>query len=391
MQPKTSVKFDRETFDRLKRTVLDISRAQRERDRCAGYAFPRPREVGIQLTHRCNLRCKHCFQWDDEGFFRAFHKERQAAELDVSVIEKLLAATHEEKSNLYIWGGEPFVHREWDEIARILENDRRWIVLSTNGLLMEKKMDSILRLSENMAMLVSLDGFQEELDAIRGKGVYDRLMKNLELLLSLQKKGDYKGKVTINCVLNDAVVPHLYEFMEFCEGLGGIDTVYFTFPYYISEETAKKMDKYYQRNLSWLNPLPTDQKASWHCYTHHLDSSVVDDLREQMTRLKSRTWQIRIRLQPALDVHEVGDFIRGSELTAQNRKRCYAVSNRMDILADGKICTCKLFPELAIGNLDEGDPIEVWRSAEFIRFREIINNGLMPICSQCIFLYLYGQ
>ena len=390
MQPQTTVKFDRKTFDRIKKTIKNISTASRVRKEYPNYAALVPEEIGIQLTYRCNMRCNHCFQWNERGFFHNFEKKEKNRELDANIIEKILKETEEAKSNLYFWGGEPLVHREWEEIVKILEKDSRWTVLCTNGLLLEKKLESLLRISSNLALLISLDGFQEENDAIRGKGTFHYIEKNLMLLSSIQKKGEYKGKISLNCVLNDQIVPKLFEFTEYCESLA-IDTIYFCFPWFISEKTAILMDEYYQTNFSWLNSLMEKQKSSWHSYTYHLAHSTIDILQKQIKKLNSRAWKIRFRFQPALEIEEFEDFIKGKEKPGQNKCQCLAVSNRMDVLANGDVSACKLFPEFTIGNLYEQRITEIWHSERFNKVREIIHKGLMPICSKCVLLYLHGR
>lgn len=44
----------------------------------------------------------------------------------------------------------------------------------------------------------------------------------------------------------------------------------------------------------------------------------------------------------------------------------------------------------ALTDLIEKDPDEIWNGAEFIRLRETIRTGLMPVCSKCVLLYLNG-
>lgn len=393
MQPQTTVKFDSESFKRIKRTIENMSKTGRKREKNPKYATSIPHEIGIQLTRRCNLRCKHCFLWNEQGFFHSFEKEKQKTELDITIFEKLLRETREVKSNLYLWGTEPLLHKEWETIAKILEKEPRWTVLCTNGLLLEKRLESILRISSNLAIVVSLDGFQKEHEIIRGEGTFDSAIKNINLILSLQKTGEYKGKISLHCVLNKQITSKLFDLAEYCENLG-IDTLYIGFPWYISKESAKNMDEYFKENFQWLNSLhPSDeQKRSWHFYTYHLDQFTTNILKEQFIKLNSREWKIRIRLQPALEPEEFENFLLGKENPAQKRRHCLSISSRMDIFPDGTVTSCQCFPEFNVGNLHEKGVIEIWQSEEFNKIREIINNnGLMPVCSKCILLYLYGR
>jgi len=312
-------------------------------------------------------------------------------ELSAEVFEKILFETLEAKSNLYLWGGEPTVHKEWDALSLMLEKDPRWTVICTNGLLIERKLESILRISANTVMLVSVDGFKEQHDAIRGKGTFDKTMHHIKLLTDLQKTGEFKGKVSMTLVLSDAFIPNLYEFAEYCEGIEGIDSLYIVYPWYITEAVANQMDAYYKQNFAWLNRLPLQPKPSWHSYTFHVAEGMVASLREQMARLNSRSWNIRLRFQPALEADEFTHFVAGTQQTGQRRTQCLSIANRMDVLADGSVSSCKLYPEFSVGNLYEEGVMEIWQGEKFRRVREILAQGLTPICSKCVLLYLHGR
>ena len=388
-QPRTIKTFDDLTLKRLIKTYGDISYAKRQRAVHRGFCYDLPHEVGLQLTYKCNLRCKHCFQWDKNGFFQGYSSDKQQSELAFSIIEKILQDSYTEQGNLYIWGGEPLIHSQWHDIADLLSKDNRWKVLSTNGLLIGENIESILKISENLVLIISIDGFEEGFDAIRGKGIYQKLISNLQLLYELKRKNIYKGLITINYVLSDENISTMAEFLECYNDSALYDTVYFTFPYYISDETAETMNRYFAENFTWLNKFALDHKPSWFSYNHHI--SDTRSLKQQLQKLQTKDWRVRVRLQPPLGVDDVDEFILGKAKPAQNRTECYATTMRMDILADGSVLTCKLFPELTIGSVYQEDIKTIWNNSNYREYRKIIGGGLMPICSQCIFLYLYGR
>jgi MoaA/NifB/PqqE/SkfB family radical SAM enzyme len=114
-------------------------------------------------------------------------------------------------------------------------------------------------------------------------------------------------------------------------------------------------------------------------------------LLHELNRIYQRVWNIRIRLQPALEPHEIKDFILGNESTAQKRHICLALSTRMNVLPSGKVTLCKLFPEFTTGDLNREGLLELWHNQYMKKCREIIWRGLMPVCSKCILLYLHGR
>ncbi|HEX9059065.1 MAG TPA: radical SAM protein [Clostridia bacterium] len=389
MQPKTEVKFDLNSFERIKRTIKNMSVTYKNRIKDPSYTVDIPEEFGLQLTNKCNLRCKHCFQWSEEGFFHNMEKTEQQDEMDIETIKKIFQSTYDAKSNVYLWGGEPLCYGKWDELCNILEEDPRWTVLCTNGVLIDKKIDSICRISETLAVMMSLDGFEEENDRIRGKGTFKKVTQNIDLLMDLKRKGLFKGEVSVNCVISEAMADKLYDFMEFFEEKG-INTVYFCFPWYIPKTTADRMDEYVSEKFNGVFQMSNCVPPSWHSYSHSLNSDIIPVLKEQIKKVNSRVWKIRIRFQPALEIDEIDSFISDTQTPAQGRKACLAMSTRLNIMASGEVTICKLFPEFVVGDLNKRELSEIWHCEKFTKFRETLGCGLMPVCSKCVLLYLHG-
>lgn len=387
MQPKTNVKLDRESFDRIKKTALNMARCRRGTDRDPRYHTPVPEEVGLQLTNRCNLRCRHCFEWSDKGYNHTTNKSYNSGELSLDLIERILKETVSTKANLFLWGGEPLAYSRWDELAEMIGRYERWSVLCTNGITVMDQMESLLRLSPHLAILTSLEGFEEENDAIRGKGSFSKAMAGIKEVIRLERAGEFKGKQSVHCTISNPMIGKLYAFLEYMEDIG-IDTLYYCFPWYIPEEVACRMDDYYRDNFSFLDV--HNAINSWHSFHFQLDPARTEALLKEMEAIRSRSWNIRIRYQPAVEPEQVPAFVNGEILPVQQKKRCLAVTNRMDVLADGNVSACKLFSELDVGNLYENSVEEIWNSERFNRIREVLHEGLTPVCSKCVLLYLNG-
>lgn len=384
---KSTTTLDAETFNRLQQRIKDISATRRGVRNNGLYALAVPTEVDLQLTHACNLRCKMCYQWNDEGYFHSYNKEIQNKELSVDTFRKILQETNEVKSRLYLWGGEPLYHTEWDKIADSIYDDPRHTVICTNGILVQKNMESLLKISPHLAILISVDGLAETNNALRGKSTFERLVNQMDMLLEEQRKGNYQGSVSVSAVLNDDLVTHLYEFVEYFEAKG-VDSVYLNYPWYISPERAAEMDVYFKEHFSWLNPDTDSTSASWHSYTFQLSESSEIILQQQIKRMSARVWKTRVRFSQELKTHEIMDFITDSY---NSPRSCFALANRAEVLANGKVGTCsKFFPELAMGNLNHQSLTEIWNSENFSKLRKTVSAGIMPVCSKCVLLYRNG-
>jgi radical SAM protein with 4Fe4S-binding SPASM domain len=389
LPPRTSKRLDVKEFADLKRTARIRAQTNRMLAEDPLYATPLPEEVSMQLTYRCNLRCTHCYQWNEQGFFRDFSKVKQRTELDVDIVRQVLEATDEPRSKLFLWGGEPLMHTRFAEISQLLQAHPRTINMCTNGLLLERNLAHLLPLTD-LNLLVSLDGLGEQHEALRGKGTFARTLKNMTTMLEARRNGEFSGEISVSCMVSHSTVDTMYEFMEWAEEFG-VHSVYFQFPWYISPAVATAMDEVYERSFAWLNPVESGARPTWHSYTYQLPPELIEVLKSSMRRLAERTWGVRVRYQPQLEEDEIDDFILGTSRPAQQRAKCLAVSNRMEVHADGKVSSCKFFPEFVVGDLHDEGVVELWQGERFRRVRgELRASGLMPVCSKCILLYLNG-
>jgi radical SAM protein with 4Fe4S-binding SPASM domain len=390
MHPSTTRVLNDKEFADIKHTVSMRSAARKRQAADPEYAAPLPQEVSLQLTYKCNLRCTHCYQWNEQGFFRDFSVQQARTELDLDVVADVLRTTEGNRAKLFLWGGEPLMYSKFTQLTELLTQYPRTVNMCTNGLLFKRHLDDLLRIGENLNLLVSLDGLGEDHEALRGKGTFRRTTDNIKLMMDLKRDGRFRGEISLSCMVSHVTVGKMYDFMVWAEELG-VNTVYFQFPWYISPDVATAMDELYAKSFAWLQPATGTKKPTWHSYTYQLPPEELPTLRESMRRLAERRWNVRVRYQPQLEADEVEDFIRGTSRPAQHRNRCLAVSNRMEVHANGVVSSCKFFPEFVVGNLHETGVADLWRSEPFRKVRGILaENGMMPVCSKCILLYLNG-
>ncbi len=383
----TAPKLDRTAFEKLRRIAPNILDSRREGQQDDWHARPLPEEVSFKLTNRCDLRCGHCYQWNDSGYHHGLGAAEKRGDLDLALVAKVLTATRALKSNIYLWGGEPLVYRDWDGLVALLVAEQRWTSVCTNGTQLERRMDSLLRLSERLELVIAVDGLEPQHDALRGKGAYQRMMKGLRALVAQKKAGAYRGELTVNCVFQDSMVDRLFELVTLLQD-EGVDTVYLSFPWFLSGEAAARMDDHVAAHFPWLKRGAT---PSWHSYTFRLDPARIDALRAQLARIDAADWRIKVRYNPALQGEELREFLQGSHRPAQNKTRCLALRTRMDVFPSGEVVSCKFFPEFAVGNLAQAQVEEGWRGGAFDQVRETVSrHGLMPACSKCPLLYTRG-
>ena len=150
-----------------------------------------PRSLDIEITARCNLRCRYCY------FFN-----NQAVEYRELPTEEWLTFFAELGSlgvmNVTVAGGEPFIR---DDLAVLLEglvrNRMRFSLLS-NGSLIDDTIAAFIASTRRCdSVQVSVDGSRAEThDACRGKGSFAGAMRGIH---TLQRHGiNVAVRVTIH-------------------------------------------------------------------------------------------------------------------------------------------------------------------------------------------------
>jgi radical SAM protein with 4Fe4S-binding SPASM domain len=219
-------------------------------------------------------------------------------------------------------------------------------------------------------------------------------MAGISRLLEMKESGTYVGEVSVSAVLSARLIPRLVEFVEYFDAVG-INTLYLVFPWYIPRDMASDMDKYFASNFDWLS-ISGDagslaSRHSWASYQFHLPQGQVPELVAKMAEIKARRWRIRVRFRPDVSHNEVAGFAAGSDRPAEGRKRCLSVATRLSVLPDGRVTTCKLFPEFVIGDLNFSPLTDLWHGEQARRARATLSRGLTPVCSKCVQLYLHGE
>ena len=131
-----------------------------------------PWAILLDPTSACNLHCTGC--WAAEYGNRL---NLSLEELDSIVTQGKAMGTY-----MYIFtGGEPLVRKK-DVIALCEKHSDCEFLSFTNGTLIDEEFCQEMLRVKNFVPAISVEGFEEANDGRRGGGVYDKVMKAMELL-----------------------------------------------------------------------------------------------------------------------------------------------------------------------------------------------------------------
>ena len=153
----------------------------------------KPFVAEVDITDRCNLRCIHCYHFQEKGA----HNE----EPDLVQWERRFRKLHSQGIRMImLMGGEPLLRTD---VVKLADSIFPFVEMITNGTLP-------LPDDYNHRIFVSIDGGRETNDHIRGKGVFDKVIENV--------KGD--KRVVFNMTLLENNYKELEYVVQLSEKIG---------------------------------------------------------------------------------------------------------------------------------------------------------------------------
>jgi MoaA/NifB/PqqE/SkfB family radical SAM enzyme len=146
-----------------------------------------PEFVSFTITNVCNLRCKMCGQWSEEGYMHT-HKARLQQEMSLDDWKRLVdeLAAYDARWVL-LRGGEVFLYPGIIELLDYINSQGIFISIDTNGTMLKTYAADLVRIGD-MHLTISVDGPEEIHDQVRGvEGCFRRLREGIESLHVLEQ------------------------------------------------------------------------------------------------------------------------------------------------------------------------------------------------------------
>ena len=132
----------------------------------------------LYITEKCHLRCKHCYMGD------RLESERHMSPVLVNEILSSLRILYGQYK-VYLLGGEPTLHPNFNEILDICKQQNYKIVITSNGLIPEKQWATISP-EQIDSFSFSFDGGTKEThEFMRGKNTFSKLLVSIKQAVKL--------------------------------------------------------------------------------------------------------------------------------------------------------------------------------------------------------------
>ena len=319
-----------------------------------------PRHVDLEITSRCNLRCRYCYYFDNpavqyhdlptDEWLQFFDELGRCAVMDVT-----------------LQGGEPFIHKDLTTLIEgIVRNRMRFSILS-NGALIDNEIAEFLSGTGRCDYVqVSIDGSSSKThDACRGEGSFASAVQGIRIL---QRN---KVPVAVRVTIHRHNVYDLENIARLLlEGLGlvGFSTNCAGYLGSCSQNLGDVMLTTQERQVAMETLLTLSEEHDGRI------SATAGPLSEAHTW--RRMEEARLQGAPA--------FPNGGRLTA-----CGCSSNKIAVRADGVIVPCSMLPHLELGRINRDSLEEVWQHSTALnklRQRHEIPLTDFEFCSGCPYI-----
>jgi SynChlorMet cassette radical SAM/SPASM protein ScmE len=316
-----------------------------------------PRSLDLDITTRCNLRCKYCYHFDSAGDvsndlpteeWLEFFKDLESC----SIIYVCIA------------GGEPFCRDDLRELIAGLVSCRTRYSILTNGTLVSDEMAKYLSSTNRCECIqVSIDGSTSAIhDSFRGAGTFQKAITGIK---HLQR---YKLPVTVRVTIHKENLMDLEEIASMLleeMGLASFSTNSVAYTGSCKEnakdllltpeersyaiETMLKLDRKYEGRIS-ANAGPLNDGKRW--------NEMINAKSQRKTKLPN------------------GGFLTG----------CGCTWNKLAVRADGVIVPCSLLSHMELGKINRNSLRSIWlHNPELKRLRERMTIPLssFEFCKGC--------
>ena len=318
--------------------IVDISWINDSYDevKCRG-ALTAPTLVYLEVTYRCNLKCKHCGLTEISDF---------SNELSLEEIDDIFRQMEDMGAmGVSILGGEPLARKDIFEIFQSATAHNIGATMATNATMIDENIVMKLEESGLLGLKISMEGVERDsYENIRGKGTYNRFIKGLNMLR------ESSLDISLGTTIMKPNLPYVRDMVEFAVK-NGIERIAFSL-----------IREWGDNSSLMLN------QQEYHEFVRLMAEEILPEYSDV----------ISINLPPSFyPVPQDGIYLF-------DNFGCVAGNSALHISPRGQVCPCNFIHNLpATDNVRERQLQDIWLNGEqFIKIRSI---KAPEKCSSCRF------
>lgn len=333
-------------------------------------------QIDMKICNACNLRCKMCAQWGENGWHIGQPTSFLRDVVPVDVYKRMVDEVAGRAPWIYIWGGEPFLYPDLLPLIRYMKEKGLIISVVTNGNFLARHAGELVETGQDILML-SIDGARETHDQIRGvKGAFDKTLDGIRAIREEKKRQRrLKPYVVILATVSKDNAHNLDEVFRVAEEIGADGLVAY-YAWFQTEDSARGYETLMQEKLG-ITPL---SQRGWLWSYDEIDTGV---LAATVKRIKSTAWKIPYLFAPELSYEDIPRYYAEHD-NLFGYGHCVNPWTTIEILPNGDVSTCRDYPDYVVGNIREESILEIWNNDRYQKFRVLLKEEVhLPICYRC--------
>jgi SynChlorMet cassette radical SAM/SPASM protein ScmE len=319
-----------------------------------------PRSLDIEITSRCNLRCRYCYFFNNPAVdYRDLPTDEWLTFFDELGLLGVMRVT--------LAGGEPFIREDLPVLIEGIVRNRIRFSLLSNGVLINDEIAAFLASTGRCELVqVSVDGSCAKIhDSCRGKGSFDGAIRGIR---TLQRHGI---NVTVRVTIHRNNVHDLENIAHFLldelglPGFGTNSAGYLGTCCVNADDLLLNIEERKEATATLLR-LTTK-------YNERISAQAGPLAEGRMSR---RMEEARAQGKPA--------FHNGGRLTG-----CGCPSNKISVRTDGTIVPCNMLAHVKLGRVNHDSLAEVWQNS--FALNQLRNRHAIPLtdfkfCAGCPYI-----
>lgn len=328
-----------------------------------------PRKLILGVWDQCGFACDMC----------TYHPGKLETKMTLKDWKKLVYETHPAGVVYTLFGGEPLLYPEIDELVAYMGKLGVQMNLVTNGYHLQEHLDVLLE--NHCHVVLSIDGVGETHDLIRGReGSFERIENSLSRMFG-KNMDKWRGFVSVNSVLLPENAFHVRKLIDYLYGIG-VANISFQHLQFFGEREQKATDGIWRDYLG----------QPFRCLMQPRKNYVFD--RETIDALQAGVEEIRkarvcypdmgIYIFPDLSAEELKLYYGDRHYELRDKSLCLNPWGSAAVTADGNINLCL---DACIGNCREQNFWSAWYGKRAVELRDMVTNHIFPVCTRCCNFY----
>jgi len=349
--------------------------------RSAKGTAPPPEAITFFLTRLCNLRCKMCGQWGDQGVTKKEGAEGLRETLAKEAVDRVLDEVAPWRPNITLFGGEPLLHPRILPIMTAVKEKKLHGLVITNGTLLDRFAHEIVAMGWD-ELNISVDGDKALHGEIRGlPGVFDQIMGGIDKVNAAKKDlGRRKPLINLQCTITKYNYERLEVLLDVARRAQAASLTFHNLIF-----LGRKVLGEHRRVDEMLG-----------CSSRDWEGFVFDPgidpkrLFQKMRFVLSRPAPFSVDFYPNFTEKGMAEYyLRPEYLPSEYAPRCVSPWICAYVFPDGGVRPC-LNCSFAFGNIDKAGFLKIWNSEDAARYRRALQKeGIFPACRRCTELYRY--